>query len=185
MAWPWGWGATKPNVSHTRTPLHGSPGAGGRTRRSPVGGAAYGMPRNTTRSSFSTPWSEPSLVSTTTDISGPPGLLGTFEHQPRSPDLAGVVPHRAVAAFEASGDLVGDEALLEELAQLVVGHRCAGHQLEDGVHPLAEVLVRQADHGAGVDGRVLVEGGLDLGRVDVGSAGQDHVGAPVGKVQVP
>src|SRR4051812_10012679 len=152
MAWPWGCGATKPNVSHTRTPLHGSAGAGGRNRRSPVGGAAYGMPRNTTRSPSSTPWSEPSLVSTTTDISGPPGLLGTFEHQPRAPDLAGVVPHRAVAAFEAAWDLVGDEALLEERPELVVGHRRARHQLEHGVHPLAEVLVRQTDHRARVDG---------------------------------
>src|SRR5580700_1991705 len=36
-------GAAGPNATAGRTPAHGSAGAGGRQRRSPVGGAAYGI----------------------------------------------------------------------------------------------------------------------------------------------
>ena len=53
-------------------------------------------------------------------------------------------------------------------------------RLHDGVHDLTEVVVRQADHRAGLDVRVLVESGLDLCRVNVGAADQDHVAVPVG-----
>jgi hypothetical protein len=38
------------------------------------------------------------------------------------------------------------------------------------MHPLAEVVVGYADDGAAADRRVLLEGCLDLGRVDVGAA---------------
>src|SRR3954469_5028604 len=41
----WGWGGGGPKVSASSSPAHGATGAGGRQRRSPTGGAAYGMPR--------------------------------------------------------------------------------------------------------------------------------------------
>jgi hypothetical protein len=47
------------------------------------------------------------------------------------------------------------------------------------VHALAEVVVGQPDDGAGQHVRVLAERRLDLGRVDVGAAGEDQVGAAV------
>src|SRR5690606_28514861 len=42
-----GFGAVGPNAPASRTPSHGSGGTGGRNRRGPNGGAAYGMPRYT------------------------------------------------------------------------------------------------------------------------------------------
>ena len=45
-----------PYSSASRTPLHGSGGSGGRNRRAPIGGRAYGMPRQPrTPSAISTP----------------------------------------------------------------------------------------------------------------------------------
>ena len=48
-------------------------------------------------------------------------------------------------------------------------------QHDDGVHPLAPVLVGHADDRAGRHGGVLGERVLDLGRVHVLAAGDDHV----------
>src|SRR5688572_7783562 len=56
--------------------------------------------------------------------------------------------------------------------------------LDDRVHAIAEIVAGQADHRARANTRVLVERGLDLRRIDVGAAGQDHVGLPVGQEQV-
>ena len=52
-------------------------------------------------------------------------------------------------------------------------------QLEDGGDPLAPLLVGQPDHGAVLDVRVRHQRLLDLGRVDVEAAGDDHVLGPV------
>jgi hypothetical protein len=66
-------------------------------------------------------------------------------------------------------------------AERVVAHALG---LDDRVDTLTELVVRQADHGAGPHGGVGVEGGLDLGRVHVRAAGHDHVAAPVCEVEV-
>ena len=57
--------------------------------------------------------------------------------------------------------------------------------LDDGVDPLAHVLVGQADHRARAHVGVLLQGGLDLGGVDVGAAAQDHVGESIAEVEEP
>ena len=53
---------------------------------------------------------------------------------------------------------------------------------DDGVHPLAPLLVGHADHRGRGDGRVLGEHVLHLDRVHVLAAGDDHVLDPVGDV---
>ena len=60
-----------------------------------------------------------------------------------------------------------------------------GIGLDDGVDAVAQVLVGQPDHRARPHGGVLLERRLDLGRVDVGAAAQDHVGEPVAEVEEP
>ena len=59
----------------------------------------------------------------------------------------------------------------------------AGAELDHGDDPLAEALVGHADHGAGRDRRHLLEHPLDLGRVDVGPAPDDHEALAVAQVQ--
>ena len=54
-----------------------------------------------------------------------------------------------------------------------------GAQLDHGGDPLAPLLVRQPDHRAVLDGRVRHQRLLDLGRVHVEAAGDDHVLGPV------
>ena len=64
------WNAVGPNFLHERTLRHGSGGAGGFQRRSPTGGAAYGMPRNTAivPSSSSAPRTRPAVVVASTRV---------------------------------------------------------------------------------------------------------------------
>ena len=61
------------------------------------------------------------------------------------------------------------------LAHGVLAHRCSGPSHDHGVHGLPPVLTRDAEHGRLVDVGMLFESGLDLGRVDVHPAGDDHV----------
>src|SRR3546814_3631613 len=50
---------------------------------------------------------------------------------------------------------------------------------------LTPFLIRHADHGAFADGIMLHQGVLDLGRIDVLSARDDHVLHPVHDVEKP
>ena len=50
---------------------------------------------------------------------------------------------------------------------------CAEHEVR--MHRLAPLLVRDAEHGDVDDVRMLFQDGLDLRRIDVHSAGDDHV----------
>ena len=76
------------------------------------------------------------------------------------------------------------DAALDERADLPGGHVVAGVELEDGGDPLAPLVVGQADDRAVEDRGVGQQGLLDLGRVDVEPAGDDHVLEPVDDVQV-
>src|SRR3954452_13378348 len=61
---PWFCGAMGPKRVASRTPLHGCTGCGGRKRRSPTGGAAYGMPRKSRIPTWTHPVTAPVVVST-------------------------------------------------------------------------------------------------------------------------
>ena len=56
-------------------------------------------------------------------------------------------------------------------------------RLQDGDHPLAPLLVGQPDHGAVLHAGMRHQRPLDLGRVDVEAAADDHVLGPVDEVQ--
>jgi hypothetical protein len=61
----------------------------------------------------------------------------------------------------------------------------AGARLHHRQHRLAELVVRHAEHRDVGDRGVSREHALDLGRVDVGAARDDEVGAAVGDEQIP
>src|SRR5689334_2324114 len=82
------------------------------------------------------------------------------------------------------GGLDAADALLDEGTDLGGGDDLAGTGLHDGGDPLAPLLVRQADNGAVLNGRMGQQGLLHLGRVDVEAAGDDHVFGPVDDEQV-
>ena len=63
--------------------------------------------------------------------------------------------------------------------QLARRHLGAAPGHDHGVHLFAPALARDADDRALGDGRMLGEGVLDLGRIDVLAAGDDHVLDPV------
>jgi hypothetical protein len=49
---------------------------------------------------------------------------------------------------------------------------------------VAHIGIGQAYYCDGSDGRVLLQSCLDLGGIDVGAAGEDHVLQPVAEVEV-
>ena len=57
--------------------------------------------------------------------------------------------------------------------------------LHDCVYTLAQVFVRQADHSGRADRRVQFKRRFNLGRIDVCTTAQDHVGFAVDEVQEP
>ena len=59
-----------------------------------------------------------------------------------------------------------------------------GIKFEDRMHALAELRIGKADHDAGAHVRMRGYRGLDLGRIDIGAAAQDHVGEPVAEIEV-
>ena len=62
--------------------------------------------------------------------------------------------------------------------------RTPGSGLDDRLDLLAHVVVGDAEHGDVGDLRVLEDLALDLGRIDVHAAGDDHVGLAVAEEQV-
>src|ERR687895_511030 len=68
---------------------------------------------------------------------------------------------------------------------LDVGDRAAGRQREHSVHLLAADLVGPADHRGLLDTRMLQEHILDLARIDVLSAADDHVLLAVDEEEEP
>ena len=65
------WGAIAPNADASRMPRHGTTGAGALNRRSPIGGAAYGMPRQASISPSRTPRTTPPVTRTSSPSSVP------------------------------------------------------------------------------------------------------------------
>ena len=57
-------------------------------------------------------------------------------------------------------------------------------RLDDGVDAPPPLLVRHADHRDVGDRRMLAQGRLHLGGIDIGAARDDHVDAPVGDVEI-
>src|SRR5215831_5458488 len=57
-------------------------------------------------------------------------------------------------------------------------------RLHDRVNAITEIVVGDPNHGAGGDEWMLLERGLDLGGIDVGASDQNHVGAPVGEIEI-
>jgi hypothetical protein len=92
--------------------------------------------------------------------------------------LAGVVADGLVHDLHAAGHLVADQ-LCGDVRDQRGGSDVGVGYVDDRVHPLPQILVRQTDDGAGTHRRVRIEGGLDLGRVDVGAPGQDEVLAAI------
>ena len=97
-------------------------------------------------------------------------------------DLAGLVPQGLVDQVVGPGRLVRNQLVGEMTAQALLVD--TGVDLDDGVDPLAEVLVGQADDDRRADAGVALERRFDLSRVDVLAACHDEVGAPVGDVEV-
>src|SRR5581483_3444540 len=99
-------------------------------------------------------------------------------------DLGGLAAGDGVDELDGLGHLVGGQLRLG-VGDDVVGRRRVGlvGRLDDGVHAPAPLVVDQADDDDVGDGGVVDEGALDLGRVHVGAAGDDHVDAPVGDVE--
>src|SRR6185437_11841228 len=97
-----------------------------------------------------------------------------------SPYLPGVVTEWFVDTLDAARKLVGGEPLAEMRKQHIIGGRF--DQLDQRMRNASEVLMGQADHAARTHRGVLVERGLDLRRVDVGPADQDHVGIAVREI---
>ena len=85
------------------------------------------------------------------------------------------------------GRLYDGQALVGERAQLLLelgsGLDAVG-RLDDGLDLLAPVGVGDAEHGDVADLRVGEELALDLGRVDVHAAADDHVDLAVAEEQV-
>ena len=72
------------------------------------------------------------------------------------------------------GAAVGEDRLRSRF-----GRRRPLDQLDDGADFLAPFLIGDADHAAIGDLRAFEQNALDLRRVDVDAAGDDHVGAAI------
>src|SRR5215468_7926513 len=83
----------------------------------------------------------------------------------RASNLAVVASQRLAHELVRARALVPCELRAEELLELGGGQRLG--RLHDRVDDIAILVVRQADHARRRDGRVLVEGGFDLGRIHV------------------
>ena len=109
-----------------------------------------------------------SLGHTIVIASGPQSLFElALEH------LAGRVARQLVDEHDVARDLVAGEVRLDVLLDLVGRHLLLGH--DDGLQPLAELLVVDAEDRDLLDRVVALEQLLDLRREDVLAAGDDHV----------
>jgi hypothetical protein len=98
--------------------------------------------------------------------------------------LAGGCPGQGVEAGERDGYLVGGQACAAPLLEGVVARVGEPRREDDpGDRTGPPRRVRAADHAGLRHGGVGLEGRLDLGRMDVLTARDDEVGAPVGDEQ--
>ena len=118
--------------------------------------------------------------------SGHPRRLGVPLAQLTLDELAGGRAREFVGEVHRAGRLVpGDGRLhvLDELGRERVGALVAVGELHDGLDLLAHLAVGDADDGDVVDRRVQRQGVLDLLRVDVHAARDDHERLAVGEVE--
>src|SRR6202044_291398 len=105
-----GCGQCGANLVASRTPDQLAAGCGGRHRSAPTGGAAYGMPRNSSTAPLATPRTAPLAVPAT----GPLGLAGPAP--PRVPALtAGAAATRAPRVTPATASPVAARHLVRAL----------------------------------------------------------------------
>ena len=100
----------------------------------------------------------------------------------RAAQLARVVSQRLVHELEAPRNLVRRQMLRQVLAQRLLGNRL--RRVHDRVDAVAQILVREPDDRARAHGGMGVEGGLDLGRIHVRAADENHVRLAIDQVQV-
>src|SRR3984885_3865854 len=85
-----------------------------------------------------------------------------------------------VADFHGADHFVLSETLLQKRLHLLERQRRrAGLQLDEGLRGLAAIVVRNSDDAHFLDPRVLIDGLLDVARIDVEAAAEQHVLGPV------
>src|SRR3984893_14428294 len=94
------------------------------------------------------------------------------------------VARELVDELDHTGTLVVGEVVSTPGDQAVGAERRPRARLHDGVEDLAPALVGHAENGAVHHVGMLVEGILDLARIDVHTTRNDHVALAVGEVEV-
>src|SRR5215472_17672899 len=117
------------------------------------------------------------------DLSVLPGPVRGPQHPLE--DLAGTGPGDLLGERYGPRRLVAGQVHPAERHDVLLRQRCAGTRHHGGMDRLAPLLRRDPEHRGLVHVRVLLEHGLDLGRVDVHPAGDDHVVLPVADVVIP
>src|SRR5262249_33407317 len=121
---------------------------------------------------------------------GPVHAPGPEAVPDRAPgELAGGAAFDLGDVVEAARDLVGGEALAAVVEERAVGLRPravarAGLELDDGANLLAPLRMGDADDAAVGDGGGEGERRLDLRRVGVHAAADDHIGATIAEREV-
>ena len=100
-----------------------------------------------------------------------------FEDLARRVAGEGLVPEPDVGRHHEAG-----QPLADVRRELLGAHLVAGPEDHDGAHLLAQCRIGDADHGAVGHGGVLEQRRLDLHRVDVLAAPDDHVLGPIDDV---
>src|ERR1700742_2917886 len=117
----------------------------------------------------------------TSDTALPPLPLGA--DQLALQDLPGRPLRQVVDEFDVAGLLVAGQALAAERHDRVLVELGALAGDDERFHRLAPTVVGDADDGDLADRRMLGDHALDLGRVDVQPAADDHVAGPVDDVE--
>src|SRR3954453_4182116 len=99
-------------------------------------------------------------------------------------DLAGACARKLGHEGHRARDLVSGQVLLGEGDDVGLAERSFGLHDDHRVHALAPLLARDAEYGDVEDVGVDLQAGLDLGRIDVHPAGDDHVLLAVADVEV-
>src|SRR4051794_21846217 len=102
-------------------------------------------------------------------------LFGQLLLQLPAEHLAGRVARQLVHEAELARDLEAREVLPREGLQLFGGQRSSGRRHDERGEALAEALVGDTEDDGLLDARTAAQHRLDLGRVDVLSARDDHV----------
>jgi chaperonin GroEL len=100
-------------------------------------------------------------------------------------DLPGACARDLCRELDRARNSVAREVLAREPGDLLLGEGLARLDDDGGVHLLAPLLVGNPEHRYVEDPRVLLEGGLYLGRIDVHPARDDHVPLAIADVEVP